>query len=233
VSARLAAIAIVAAVLALSACGVPTGGNPTAIPPSAVPFGLATAATPSAPTVTSAPVHLDQPRIYLSEPDDALVPIAREIPVGSVHDRLAMLLKYLADGPTGAEKRHRLSTALPPDVVLGVRDVVDDRVTIDLGGAADAPSGKESRRAVAQIVLTATSLPEIHSVLLTSDGAPIEAPLPSGELTSQPLTAEDYAVLLHPPAPAASTPSARPTPPARPTSGAQPSSISRAAEPSG
>jgi Sporulation and spore germination len=218
VSARLAAAATVAAVLALSACGVPTGGDPKAIPPSAVPFGLASAATPSTPTVTSAPVHLDEPRIYLMLPDNALVPIAREIPVGSVHDQLAMLLKYLAAGPTGAEKRHRLSTALPPDVVLGVRDVVDDRVTIDLGGTADAPSGKESRRAVAQIVLTATSLPEVHSVLLTSDGTPIEAPLPSGELTSEPLTAFDYAALLHPPPSTSAAPSAVPAPTASPTS---------------
>jgi hypothetical protein len=212
VSARLAAAATLTALLALSACGVPTGGDPEAIPPSAVPFGLASVATPSAPTTTSAPVHLDEPRIYLIEPDDVLVPIARQIPVGTVHDRLAILLKSLATGPTNAEKRHRLSTALPPDVVLAVRDVVDDRVTIDLHGTADAPSGKESRRAVAQIVLTATSLPEIHSVLLTSDGTPLEAPLPSGELTSQPLTAFDYTPLLHPPA----SPSARPVPSASP-----------------
>lgn len=222
--ARLAAGSILAALLALSACGVPTGGEPEAIPPSAVPFGLASAATPSAPTMTSAPVHLDEPRIYLMEPDDALVPIARQIPEGTVHDRLAILLKYLAGGPTSIEKRHRLSTALPPDVVLGVRNIVDDRVTIDLGGAADAPSGKESRRAVAQIVLTATSLPEIHSVLLTSDGMPLEAPLPSGELTSQPLTAFDYTVLLHPPTPVPATPSARPVPPVSQAPSASPTS---------
>lgn len=222
-SARLAAAAMLAALLALAGCGVPTGGDPQAIPPSEVPFGLASAATPSAPTATSAPVHLDEPRIYLVEPDDALVPIARQIPVGTVHERLAILLKYLAAGPTNVEKRHRISTALPPDVVLAVRDVSDDRVTIDIGGAADAPSGKESRRAVGQIVLTATSLPEVHSVLLTSDGTPIEAPLPSGELTSLPLTAQDYGVLLQPPASASATASAAAatpfaTPSASPTS---------------
>jgi spore germination protein GerM len=151
-------------------------------------------------------VHLDEPRIYLVRPDDALVPTARPIPSGSVHDRLASLLKYLAAGPTSTEKRHRISTGLPPDVVLTVRDVTDDRATIDIGGVADAPSGQDSRRAAGQIVLTATSLPEVHAVLLTTGGTPIEAPLPSGELTSAPLTAQDYAVLLHPPTPEA-TPS--------------------------
>jgi sporulation and spore germination protein len=202
VSARLAVGASLVALLALAGCGVPTGGRPDAIPPSSVPFGLASA-EPSAPSATSAPVHLDEPRIYLVEPNDALVPIARQIPEGRVRERLAILLKYLAAGPTRMEKRHQVSTALPPDIVLRVRDVTDDRVTIDIGGPADAPSGKESRRAVAQIVLTATSLPEVHGVLLTSDGTPIEAPLPSGELTSAPLTALDYTPMLHPPTPSA------------------------------
>jgi hypothetical protein len=194
----------VTVLLGLAGCGVPVGGEPETISSAAVPFGLSSA-TPSAPAVTSAPVHLGQPRIYLVQPDDALVPFAREIPEGSVRDRLAALLQYLAAGPTSIEKRHRLSTALPPDVVLRVRDVSGDRVTIDLGGTADAPSGNESRRAVGQIVLTATSLPEVHAVLLTSDGTPIEAPLPSGELTSAPLTARDYAVLLDRPTPSRPT----------------------------
>jgi spore germination protein GerM len=52
---------------------------------------------------------------------------------------------------------------------------------------------------VGQIVLTATSLPGVRGVRLTLDGEPLEAPLPSGELTSAPLTAEDYAALLSSP----------------------------------
>ena len=59
-----------------------------------------------------------------------------------------------------------------------------------------APSGAASRRAVAQIVLTATSVPGVDAVLLTLDGDPVEAPLPSGELTSAPLTETDYEPLL-------------------------------------
>jgi len=218
VRARLTVVAGLVAVLALGGCGVPTGGQPDAIPPSSVPFGLASA-EPSAPSATSAPVHADEPRIYLVEPNDALVPTARQIPEGTVRERLRILLRYLAAGPTKVEKRHQVSTALPPDIVLRVRDVTDDQVTIDIGGPADAPSGKESRRAVAQIVLTSTSLPEVHSVLLTSDGTPIEAPLPSGELTSEPLTALDYTPMLHPPTPSAvPAPAASAVPNGPPTS---------------
>ena len=69
-------------------------------------------------------------------------------------------------------------------------------MTVDLTGAGDAPAGQQSRRAVGQIVLTATSLPGVRAVLLTHDGEPLEAPLPSGELTSSPLTAADYEPLL-------------------------------------
>lgn len=45
------------------------------------------------------------------------------------------------------------------------------------------PAGK-SRRAVDQIVLTATSLPEVATVPLTHDRRPCGGPLPSGELAS-------------------------------------------------
>ena len=49
---------------------------------------------------------------------------------------------------------------------------------------------------MAQVVLTATSLPGVDAVRLTFAGNPVEAPLPSGELTSGALTAADYATFL-------------------------------------
>jgi spore germination protein GerM len=77
-----------------------------------------------------------------------------------------------------------------------VGKVAGDVVTVELGGIARAPSGQQSRRAVAQIVLTVTSLPPVRAVVLTEDGEQLEAPLPSGELTSELLTAADYSSLL-------------------------------------
>ena len=95
-------------------------------------------------------------------------------------------------------------------------------VTIDIGGPVDAPSGAESRRAVGQIVLTATSVPGVRAVLLTATGNRVDAPLPDGQLTSAPLTAADYEILLTAPAPSATaappTPSAMPAPTASPPS---------------
>ena len=58
-----------------------------------------------------------------------------------------------------------------------------------------------NRLEVAQIVLTATSVPGVDAVLLELAGEPIEAPLPDGELADRPLTAQDYATATVPSVP--------------------------------
>ena len=182
-------------VLLSGGCGVPTGGAPETIAPSDVPYGL-TSPTPSAPAVTSAPPREDLPRVYFIDQAGVLVPSGRTVSGSTVRERLTDLLEQLANGPTTGELDDELATALPPGVRLSVAGLEDSRVTVDIAGGPDTPTGRESRRAVAQIVLTVTSLPEVGAVLLTHDGAPVEAPLPSGELSSGPLTAADYTAAL-------------------------------------
>jgi spore germination protein GerM len=181
----------------VSACGVPTGGEPTTIAASDIPYGLA---SPS-PTPTASPStapRLDQSLIFLVGQGDALVPRPRETEGSSRREQLEQLLTALAEGPTGPELREELSTALSPEVQLSLVELSDGAATIDIDGPGEAPSGWASRRAVAQIVLTATSVPGVDAVRLTLSGTPVEAPLPSGELSSDPLTAADYAALLVP-----------------------------------
>jgi len=180
---------------ATSACGVPTGGSPDPIPAAEVPAELASPSSPATAT-SSAPARLDQPRVHLLTEEGALVARGRSVPDGPLRDRLDDLLADLAAGPSPAELTDRLSTALRPDTTLSLAGLSGSTVTIDLDGTAEAPTGRESQRAVAQIVLTATSLPGIESVLLTRDGQSVEAPLPTGALTSRPLTAADYSPLL-------------------------------------
>lgn len=182
---------------ALVGCGIPTGGAPDPIPTSQVPYDLASP-SPTASGVPSTSALVDEPRVYLVAEDGAVVPRGRSLDAGALSDRLDQLLDELATGPTRSELTDRLSTALRPETSLVVDELSGETVTIDLGGDAEAPAGQESRRAVAQIVLTATSLPEVEEVLLTRDGQPVDAPLPSGELTSQPLSAADYEPLLLP-----------------------------------
>ena len=188
---RVAGVGTGLALLAISACGVPTGGPPDPIPAAEVPFGLADP-LPTASAAPSSPAGLGEPRVYLVTGEGAVVPRGRATGDGDVQDRLGELLDDLAAGPSPAELTDRLSTSLRPDTTLAVADVSGATATVDLGGQADAPTGRESVTAVAQIVLTATSLPGVDQVLVTRAGQQLEAPLPSGELTSRPLTAADY-----------------------------------------
>ncbi len=181
--------------LLATACGIPTGGPPVTIAPSEVPYGLALT-TPTSVAVPSPPPRSDQPRIYLVTADDVLVPRGRAVAEGTLEERLNQLLADLAEGPSSEELDDQLTTALPPEVTLTLAAVDGDIATIEISTGEDSPSERESRRAVGQIVLTATSLPGIRGVLLTRDSEPLEAPLPSGELTSAPLTWENYAALL-------------------------------------
>jgi spore germination protein GerM len=176
----------------VAGCGVPTGGAAETIPASDVPYGLASAAP--APTSSATPDPVVEPgRVYLVDAADVLVPQPREVAGATARERLGVLLDELADGPTAAERDRQLSTALPPEVELSVVELGDGTATIDIGGATEAPAGRASRRAVAQVVLSATSIPGVEAVVLTWDGERVEAPLPSGELTAEPLTREDYA----------------------------------------
>ncbi|MCF6746423.1 hypothetical protein E9529_19530 [Blastococcus sp. KM273128] len=203
---RLGAGGVLGAVLAgVVSCGVPSGSGPTTIAPSDVPYGLA--APSPAPSAAPSAVPGEVGWAYLVGPDEALVPRARDSGSGSVEDRLADLLTGLAAGPTGEERAEGLSSALPSGTTLEVSGIDGGTATIDLAGVSPLSSG---RRAVAQIVLTAASLPGVDAVLLTSDGEPVEAPLPSGALTDEPLLPADYAVFLNPLPPSPASPA--PTP---------------------
>jgi predicted small lipoprotein YifL len=188
-------LVLVAVLAVLCGCGVTTGGAPEELPPSDVPYGLL-APTPTTEAPPSVPPTGSQPRVYLVSADDVLVATGRDVEGAGSRARLADLLAQLSAGPTADELDDELTTALPPGSELSVVLVENDTVTVDLAGPGEAPSGLESRLAVAQIVLTATSLPEIRAVLLTSDGDPLEAPLPTGELTTAPLEADDFNSLL-------------------------------------
>jgi spore germination protein GerM len=186
-----------AALAVLAGCGVPTGGDPETIGPSEVPYGLLSpSATSSAPSSSAA--QEDPPRVYLIGPDGVLVPSGRDVEGAGLRQRLDDLLGHLGAGPTVDELGAALhpATALPPGVRLSVAAVDHGTATVDLAGPGEAPSGEQSRLAVGQIVLTATSLPDVRAVLLTRAGEQLEAPLPSGELTTEPLTAADYDELL-------------------------------------
>ena len=191
-TARSSSAVLLAVLLALGGCGVPTGGPPSTLPASEVPFGLLSS-SPQEPATPSVRPGAGEPGVYLLETATGrVVPRVRQLPGGPAEQRLQVLLDDLAAGPGDADAGQGLSTALAPDVELTVSALEGGAVTVDVAGAADVPIGGQTRLAVAQIVLTATSLPGVDSVRLLVDGAPVAAPLPSGPLTDEPLTAADY-----------------------------------------
>jgi spore germination protein GerM len=193
---------VLALAVVLAGCGVPTGGEPTTIAPSDFPVALdgPTPVPSAAPTTEVAEAPF---RVFLVDGAEVLVARPREVDGGTPEERLENLLASLADGPTSAEQDEQLSTRLPPEIGLSLDELRGGTATIDLDLLAQTPSGSTSRRAVAQIVLTATTVPGVDAVRLTVEGDPVEAPLPSGELTTAPLTAADYVAYLTPASPTA------------------------------
>jgi len=192
------AAALLTVVAATAACGVvPTGDGPATIPASDVPFGLLSSA-PSTPAATPSAPQVDEPLVFLLDADDRLAPLGRTLSDSALANELGDLLQDLAAGPSSQEQRQHFSTALPPDVRLTVTGLDGGTATIDIVGSTDF-SGRSSRLATGQIVLTATSLPGVDAVRLRRNGESVEAPLPGGQLTGEPLTAGEYRPLTKAP----------------------------------
>jgi hypothetical protein len=81
-------------------------------------------------------------------------------------------------------------------VRLDLVDVVDGTASIQITPSSQSPSADRLPLAVGQLVLTVTSVDGVDRVTFLQDGAPIEAPLPGGARTAQPVTAADYSSLL-------------------------------------
>ena len=194
---------LVAAVVVclLAACGAPTSGEVQDLP--TVPYGLMspTSPDPSAPTSQ----RDVRPRVYLVR-EDQLVPVPAGAPVpGDVDSTVGALLERLAVGPQEAERTRGLSSALGPDVGIGLVRIEGTTAVVEVRAGAQLPSAGRLPLAVGQIVLTAVSVPGVDRVQLTAGGKPVQAPLPDGALTDRPLDAADYASLV------ARTPTASPS----------------------
>lgn len=185
---------LVAAVAAcvLTACGAPTSGEVQELP--TVPYGLMSPTSPD--TSEPTPQQDLRPRVYLVR-DDQLVPVPASVPpAGDVDSTVGALLEQLAVGPQEAERTRGLSSALGPDVGIGLVQLEGTTAVVEVRAGAQLPSASRLPLAVGQIVLTAVSVPGVDRVQLTAEGKPVQAPLPDGALTDRPLSAADYASLV-------------------------------------
>ena len=192
--------AVLGWILVLAAgCGFGPSGDVKEIDPLSLPprlFGSTPPTSTAAATATATaaePMTSGSGTYFLSATSLRLS--ARPLSVTSGIPALQELLNHLAAGPDDAERARGLSTALTPTTRLTVASLQGGLATVDLAFGRVPPN---QITAIAQIVLTATSLPEVNRLRLTIDGKPLQAPLANGAQTDRPLTRSDYLALLAP-----------------------------------
>ncbi|WP_328993396.1 GerMN domain-containing protein [Kribbella sp. NBC_01245] len=189
--------AVGALLIAATGCGVAGQNEPVGIDPTAIPSQLRSGATETpAPPSTSDPAT-SAVTVYFVR-DDRLVGLRREAPRTPPAARIESVLQSLTAGPTDLEQGRAIASALPPDLQLTVIAHQGQLVDLELSGDTDGRSPTENVLAVGQIVLSITALPTVDEVRLIRDGAPVEALLADGALTTNPLKASDYASLTSP-----------------------------------
>jgi len=173
-------------------CGVPIQESPQVIEPSSVPYDLLAPGTPK-PTAQSTPPQTPATAtIYFVTGQDVLTAVRRSVPGSTLRERADRLLEILERGPTPSEQTGRLRSAIPSKVRLSVAGLKGDLITVDLSGELGGGTAEENITAVAQIVLSVTSLEGVRRVRLTVNRQPVDGPRGDGTLTGDPLTASDY-----------------------------------------
>lgn len=186
---RIAAGVVLLVVLA--GCGVTTSGQASTAGPDRVPYDLL--AAPVETTTTTLPELAGRTVQVWLVADDRVVPVPREVATPVSIDRL---LGALVEGPTASEAALGVRSAVPGSEVLLDASVDDGLATIDLASEfADARS-REQLFALAQLVYTATSLPEVYAVAFELDGIAVDVPSADGSISDGPVTRFDYLPLV-------------------------------------
>jgi hypothetical protein len=189
-------LALAAAVLALAGCGVPTDGSTRTLDAEKVPYGLLRPAPVQSPTPSAPGPAVTVPQVFFLDVDDQLVPQPQPVEASGLEPVVQSLLARLAAGPNEQQRASGLGSALGPGVQLDLLGVADRTASIQVTPSSQTPAADRLPLAVGQVVLTVTSVDGVDRVVFVQDGAPIEAPLPGGARTSQPVSASDYSTLL-------------------------------------
>lgn len=202
---------VVAALLALSSCGLGDDDTVDVIPPDEIPFGLdqtttttttTTTLPPEPPvdplpttTTTLSPVQTAPVEVYFVIGLDRL---QRQTLQFSFPIEPLQVLAQLEEGPP-ADVGVGLRTALRPNLTAGFESA-DGIATIDLRGSViNRTSSRDQNLAIAQLVLTVGRLPGIGQVRFTLDGELTRIPVPPTYTLSEPgepLTYELFSVLI-------------------------------------
>ena len=182
----------------MSACGVPTGGGTRTIDAQSVPYGLLKDRQPSSgATGSSAGPGQTRRQIALVTDEAGVRLVRRDIAQGSTAITAGLLLHQLQAGPTDAERQRGLESAVSAGTDLRVVGWRRGVLYVDVSGEPN-PAPDRLPLAIAQIVLTAGSVPGVRAVLFEHDGTPVQVPLLDGSLTSAALNSQEYQRLVDP-----------------------------------
>lgn len=167
------------------ACGIPIDAEPEEVT-------VDVDGSPEAPGPT--PGDLVAVTMYLVS-DETLVRVTRDLPDAA---DLETILESLLAGVTEPEERSNLRSSIPAGTEMIDLELDQNVARIDLSNEFAAVGGEEETLAVAQIVLTATSVDGIDLVAFQLEGVPTDAPVANGALSIEPVEASDYASLVSP-----------------------------------
>jgi hypothetical protein len=186
---RLGRALLLAALLAgVVACGVQDDGAPRQLTAKDVPFDLLAPATSVAEAQAGEGVGR---AVWFVDNNGLLARGERplEAPV-----TVQAILSALLLGVTDAEANNGLRSNITSGTkLLGVEGPADGLVTVNFSGEFLTVSRELQRLALAQVVFTATGLPNVDRVLFEFDGRPVEVPGRGDAVTSSPLTRADFA----------------------------------------
>jgi hypothetical protein len=181
---------VLAALLAVG-CGIPEDRHPTVLPGGVITPGLGSTTTTG--TTPSRPEPAMEATVFLVRAEH-VAPVVRR----TTRADLQTVLDLLVTGPTEAELGAGMRTAISPQNQLHSVAVNGTTAVIDVTSAFVEVAGQEQILALAQVVLTATTVPGITEVRFALEGQPVDVPRADGTLSSGPLTAIDYAALREP-----------------------------------
>lgn len=170
---------ILGLVLTATGCGVRGESSPTRLEDIAL--------SPEAVPAEARPEEEGPSTAVFFVRGDRLEAVERSTP-----PTLATAVRGLLQGPRQTEAEGGLRSAVPAGTELLSASLVDGLATIDLSEDFAAVVGPEQVLAVAQLVYTATSIPEAAEVRIAIDGAPIDAARGDGSLSSGPVRRDDY-----------------------------------------
>lgn len=179
------ALPLAVAVLAVAGCGVEADRFPRNIPAQEVPFDLL---TPTSSTVVSVPRETSAAQIFLLS-NGRLVTVPRQVAAPST---VGTVMASLVQGPTPEEADRGLTSAVDRETRVLSVEIVNGTAVINLSEAFSRIGVRDQISALAQVVFTATALPDVNRVQVLLDGAAVLVPRADGTSTDAPLRRSDY-----------------------------------------